>query len=155
MVEIVTEIVGTIVIDGVSHLLERFVDEVGNIIWRAFTDADGDGLPDDYDNPFQIWDEEPDGWLPFPSGGDDEPEQTQTVENIVILTPDGITLLFPNTNSENYNAVVTAANDQWLQLYGATTKDFKYFSVSEALLFIIAACSLFWLFGRIFKRRKL
>lgn len=152
---VVSEIIGYIVIEGVEYLLEKFVDEVGKIIWRAFTDEDGDGEPDDYDNPFTIWDEEPEGWLPFlPKEGDDNEPTEQTFENIVLITPDGPVIMFANPDSEDYKEIAKQANEAWLSSYGATVKPFYIYTVSEALLFIIAGCVLFSFFCKLFKRRK-
>ena len=154
---VVTEIVGTIVVDGVKRLLERFVDELGKIVWRTFADLDGDGVPDDYDNPIDIWDEEPEGWLPFDHVEGELPDDVQSI--VIFMTPDGPAFSYniqqlADGDSALYELVVSKANDYWIEANGAIAKPFRNYSVTEALLFIIAFCSLFWLAGKIFKRRK-
>lgn len=155
--EVAVDIIGTVVVDGITYLLKKVADDAGNFLWQLFTDEDGDNLPDDPENPFDVWNEEPDEWFPFPTESDDPvvSEPTQTIENIVVLAPDGVTLLNPNPDDEDYDSIVSQANDLWLETYGATVKPFEGYSVSEALLFIIAACALFSFFCKIFKRRKL
>lgn len=156
MVAVVEEIIGTVVVEGVTYLLKKVAGEAGNFLWQLFTDEDGDGVPDDPENPWDTWDQEPDEWTPFPQLPDDPviSEPIQTIENIVVITPDGPVIMYANPDSENYNTIVSQANNEWLELYGSTIKPFEVYSVSEALLFIIASCALFWLFGKIFKRRK-
>lgn len=156
------EIVGTIVIEGVKYLLKKVVNEAGKIIWRAFTDDDENGVPDDPENPYQEWDEEPDEWLPLPSDDTSEPvlppADTSTVApigDIVVVTPDGPVMIYAESGGEEYEALVSRATEQWAEKNGATAKPFENYSVSEALLFIIAVCSLFGFFCKIFKRRKL
>lgn len=155
--EVVGDIVGTVVVDGATYLLKKVVGEAGNFLWQLFTDEDGDNLPDDPENPFDVWDQEPDEWFPFPTEPDDPviSEPTQTIENIVVIAPDGVVLINPNPDSDDYDAIVSQANELWAERYGATVKSFEGYSVSEALLFIIAACALFSFFCKIFKRRKL
>lgn len=156
------EIVGTIVIEGVKYLLKKVADEAGKIIWRAFTDEDEDGVPDNPENPFQEWDEEPDEWTPLPSYDTSEPvlppaetSTPATIGDIVLMTPDGPVVLYTESGGEEYDALVSRANEQWLEKNGAAVKPFEHYSVSEALLFLIAVCSLFGFFCKIFKRRKL
>lgn len=154
---VVEEIIGYVIIEGGKYLLKKVVGEAGNFIWQLFTDEDGDYIPDDPENPWDTWEDEPDEWFPLPELPDIPitSEPTNELENIIIIAPDGPIILYANPDSENYNAVVSQANDEWLAMYGATIKPFDGYSVSEALLFIIAGCALFWLFGKIFKRRKL
>lgn len=57
---------------------------------------------------------------------------------------------FYTVGSEAFNELVGYSEDDL-----ALTKPFENYSVSEALLFIIAVCSLFGFFCKIFKRRKL
>lgn len=152
-VAVVEDIIGTVIVDGVTYLLKKVAGEAGDFIWQLFTDEDGDNVPDDPENPWDTWDKEPDEWTPFPELPDtSEPEQT--TENIIFLSPDGPIIMYADPDSDDYLEIVQQANDEWLELYGSTIKPFNYYSVSEALLFIIAGCALFWLFGRIFKRRK-
>ena len=151
---LVTEIVGTIVIDGASYLLQRFVDEVGNIIWRAFTDEDGDRLPDDPENPFAIFDEEPDWWLPFDSTESELPEDVQSL--VIFMTPDGPVFSYnPSEDSLLYDYIIDQVTEQWVEVNGAMVKPFRQYTVSEAFLFIIAVGTIISLLSKIFKRRKM
>lgn len=152
-VAVVEDIIGTVIVDGVTYLLKKVAGEAGDFIWQLFTDEDGDNVPDDPENPWDTWDKEPDEWTPFPELPDTS-ELEQTTENIIFLSPDGPIIMYADPDSDDYLEIVQQANDEWLELYGSTIKPFNYYSVSEALLFIIACCALFWLFGRIFKRRK-
>lgn len=73
---------------------------------------------------------------------------------IVDSDGDGLPDASPNSSfytvgSDAFNELVGYGNDDL-----ALTKPFDYYSVSEALLFIIAGCALYWLFGKIFNRRK-
>lgn len=156
MVEVIEEIIGTVVVDGVTYLLKKVVGEAGNFLWQLFVDEDGDNLPDDPENPWDTWDEEPDEWTPFPINPPVETsEPTQTIGNIVLITPDGPIVFYNgNDNNADYEALVSQATEQWANTNGATKKMFANYSVSEALLFIIAACALFGFFCKIFKRRK-
>ena len=91
-----------------------------------------------------------------PSTSDTAPAvTTQDIGKIVIITPDGPYTIYADNEAENYAELVSVAEERWLERYGATTKDFANYSVSEALLFIIAGCALAGLFAKIFKRRKL
>lgn len=56
---------------------------------------------------------------------------------------------FYTVGSEAFNELVGYRKDDL-----ALTKPFAYYSVSEALLFIVSACALFGFFCKIFKRRK-
>ena len=57
---------------------------------------------------------------------------------------------FYTVGSDAFNELVGYSKDEL-----ALTKPFEYYSVPEALLFVIAACVLFFFFKNIFKRRKL
>lgn len=147
------KIVGTIIVDGVKYLLKKTVDSVGSAIWQAFADEDENGVPDTPDNPFNEWTEEPDEWTPFPPAETSEP--TQTIGDIVLFTPDGPVILYSESGGEEYDALVSQATELWVEKYGAMDKPLHNYSVSEALLFIIAAGTVVSLFCKLFKRRKL
>lgn len=157
----VIEIVGTIIIEGGKYLISKALDEVGNWIWRAFTDEDGDGVPDDPENPFREWDEEPEDWDPFDPIPVDpvvpvdpvEPD-TSTDTQIIIVSPDGSMMIYDETGNLTAEVADTAYS-LWLSENGALDKHFDHYSVSEALLLVIALGSLVGLVSKIFKRRKL
>lgn len=151
----VAEIVGTIIIDGGTYLLQKFIDELGNILWRAFTDEDGDLLPDDPENPFMTWDEEPEGWTAFDPSGSIDDLVTQTV---VFMTPDGPVIGYTLNNLEDstfYDTVSSMVTEQWVYTNGAMVKPYRNYTVTEAYLFIIAVGTIVSLFSKIFKRRKM
>lgn len=150
---VVEEIVGYVIVEGVSYLLRKIVDEAGNFLWQLFTDEDGDYLPDDPENPWDTWVDEPDEWFPLPELPPAS-EPAEEIANVIAIAPEGPIILYADPTAEDYQEIVSQANEQWIELYGATVKPFNGYSVSEALLFIIAGCALFLLFGKIFKRRK-
>lgn len=149
------EIIGTIIIDGVTYLLKKIVDELGNMIWQAFTDDDGDRLPDDPDNPFQIWDHEPEDWNPFlPIDPDTPPVYETPPLQFIIIGPDGTMTIYDEEGNITAEDCDTAYS-LWISENGALDKPFSNYSVSEALLLFIAAGSVVGLIFKIFKRRKL
>lgn len=153
---VVGEIIGTVVVDGAKYLLKKVVDGAGSFLWQLFTDEDEDGVPDDPENPWDTWDKEPDEWTPFPENPPTETsDPTQNIGNVVVITPDGPLVFYDGGNNSDYETLVSQATEQWVNTNGATNKLFKNYSVTEALLFIIAACALFFFFKNIFKRRKL
>ncbi len=159
----VVEIIGTIIIEGGKYLISKALDDLGNWIWRAFTDEDGDLLPDDPYNPFREWDEDPGGWDPFDPipidpviPVDPKPEEptTSTETQIIIVTPDGSMMIYDEAGNITAEIADTAYS-LWLSDNGALDKRFDHYSVSEALLLVIALGSLVGLVSKIFKRRKL
>lgn len=154
----VVEIVGTIVIDGVTYLLQKFFDEAGKLIWRAFFDEDGDNLPDDPENPFMTWDEEPDEWFPFDPSGSFDDLTSQISDTVVFMTPDGPVVLYTLNNLQDstlYDTVSSMVTEKWVEVNGAMVKPYHDYTVSEAYLFIIAVGTIVSLFSKIFKRRKM
>ncbi len=97
--------------------------------------------------------------VPFPSTSNTEnpPAETskQDIGRIVVITPDGVTTMYADNTASTHEEIVQLAKERWLKDNGAMQKPFQYYSVSEGLLFIIAACALVWLFCKIFKRSKL
>lgn len=99
--------------------------------------------------------------IPFPETSDPvlPPAETSTavvdIGKIVVITPDGPVIMYEDASAADIDALTSLADERWLERNGATTKDFSRYSVTEALLFIVAACSLFFLFKNIFKGRKL
>lgn len=153
------EIVGYIIIEGGKYLLKKIVDGAGKAIWRAFTDEDGDQLPDDPENPFREWDEEPDDWEPFDPIPIDpgvsvpvEPEQSDL--RIIIVNPDGTMTIYDSDGTITAEDVDTAYS-LWLSDNGALDKPFNNYTVTEGLLLFIAIGSVVALISKLFKRRKL
>lgn len=155
----VVEIIGTIVIEGGKYLISKLIDEAGKVIWRAFTDEDGDMLPDDPANPFREWDEEPEDWDPFDPVPDDPvvgpgESDTSVETQIIIVSPDGSMMIYDETGNLSAEVADTAYT-LWLSENAALDKPFANYSVSEALLFFIAFGSLVGLVSKLFKRRKM
>lgn len=168
----IVEVFETVVRDGIKYLVKKTVDGVGKKIKQFFRDENGDGVPDTEEPEFWEDDnEEISGGAgesgtdvpvdPFPETSDpvlppaETSSPTYDIGHIVVLTPEGVVTMYADNNASNYAELVSLADERWLQRNGATTKDFSHYSVSEALLFIIAGCALFWLFCKIFNRRKL
>lgn len=151
LVPVAEEIIGTIIIDGAKYLLKKVVDSVGKAIWQAFADEDGDNLPDDPENPFQSWDEEPDTWLPLPSLPSGS--ETSSEISIIIVSPDGTMTIYDGSGKIT-NEVADTAYSLWLSENRALDKPFNNYTVSEFFLFFVAAASVVFLLGKIFKRRK-
>lgn len=82
-------------------------------------------------------------------------EPAQTIGDIVIITPDGPIVLYAESGSEEHDALVSRAEAAWVEKYGAMDKPLHNYSVSEALLFIIACGTVVSLLSKLFKRRKL
>ena len=157
----VIEIIGTIVIEGGKYLISKALDDLGNWIWRAFTDEDGGGVPDDPENPFREWDEEPEDWDPFDPIPVDpvvpvdpvEPDTSNDTQ-IIIVSPDGSMMIYDEAGNITAEVADTAYS-LWLSENGALDKRFENYSVSEALLLFIALGALVGMVCKIFKRRKL
>ena len=107
----VIEIIGTIVIEGGKYLISKALDDLGNWIWRAFTDEDGDGVPDEPENPFREWDEEPEDWDPFDPIPVDpvvpvdpvEPDTSNDTQ-IIIVSPDGSMMIYDEAGNTTAGA---------------------------------------------------
>ena len=132
----------TVVIKGITYLVKKAVDAAGKAISQFFEDKDGDGNPDSDEPVFTLPRDETSTVAPGMSG------------DIVLITPDGPVVMFSDDTS-HYDELCSRAAEQWAEQYGATVKPFTQFSVSEALLFIIAAISIFFFICKIFKRRKM
>lgn len=139
----VIEIIGTIIIEGGKYLISKALDDLGNWIWRAFTDEDGDGVPDDPENPFREWDEEPDGWDPFdPIPIDpvipvdpDTPTDTREV-TIIFISADG-TMTVYDESGELKPEDCDNAYSLWVSENGIMEKKLDNYSVTEGLLALV------------------
>lgn len=141
MGEAVEEIIGTIVIEGGKYLLKKVVNEIGKAIWQAFADEDGDGVPDDPENPFREYDEEPDDWEPFdplpenpivpvdPNPVEPAPQRTIT---FVVVAPDG-TMTVYDESGEITPEDCDYAYSLWVSDNGIMSKKLDNYSVTEGL----------------------
>lgn len=82
-------------------------------------------------------------------------EPTQTIGDIVFITPDGPIVIYADSGSDEHADLVARAESAWVDKYGAMDKPLHNYSVSEALLFIIACGTVVSLLCKLFKRRKL
>ncbi len=144
-----------------GYLLDLDYDtEFDDVLVPLGADFTGDGLPDfgwildEDDNG--IPDASPD--FPFyPAGSDEYHQIVEQSEpfggGIIIMSPDGsMTVYDPDGNlvREDYNE----AYSLWLQDNAALDKPFSFYSVSEALLLIVAISAGVSLVGKLFKRRN-
>lgn len=81
------------------------------------------------------------------------PETKQELQ-IIIVSPDGTMTIYDEAGNITAEVADTAYS-LWLSENGALDKHFDHYSVSEALLLVIALGSLVGLVSKIFKRRKL
>lgn len=81
------------------------------------------------------------------------PETKQELQ-IIIVSPDGTMTIYDEAGNITAEVADTAYS-LWLSENGALDKRFDHYSVSEALLLVIALGSLVGLVSKIFKRRKL
>lgn len=134
----------TVVIKGITYLVKKAVDSAGKAISQFFEDKDGDGNPDSDEPVFTLPRDETSTVSPGMSG------------EIILITPDGPVMMYSDdTNTSHYQELCSRVSEQWAEQYGATVKPFSQYSVTEALLFIIAAISIFFFVCKIFKRRKM
>lgn len=170
MGEAVGVIFEKVIRDGVKYLVKRTVNAIGKKIKEFFRDEDDDGVPDTEEPEFTEDDaEETSG--EGESDTESEPitsdpldpvrppaetsEPTQTIGDIVVITPDGPIVIYAESNSEKHDELVSRAESLWVDKYGAMDKPLHNYSVSEALLFIIACGTVVSLLCKLFKRRKM
>lgn len=147
--------------NGDGYLVDLDYDGDNDDVLVPFgADFSGDGVPDfgwlvdDDDNG--VPDASPD--FPFyPVGSDAYHQIVERSESlsggIIIMSPDGsMTVYDPEGNlvREDYNE----AYSLWLHDNAALDKPFSYYSVTEALLLIVALFAGVSLFGKVFKRRN-
>ncbi len=157
----VVEIIGTIIIEGGKYLISKALDEVGNWIWRAFTDEDGDGVPDDPENPFREWDEEPDDWEPFdPIPIDpvipvdpDTPTDTREV-TIIFISADG-TMTVYDESGEIKPEDCDNAYSLWVSENGIMEKKLDNYSVTEGLLALVLLFTVINFVRGLFRRKDI
>lgn len=113
--------------------------------WGRIIDDNDDGIPDASPE------------APFYPIGSDEYKQIVSRSSgempAVLITPDGI-ISGLDQNDELSAQYSDEVYTLWLQYYGALDKPFKYYTVTEALLLIVAAFAGVSLIGKLFKRRK-
>ena len=115
MEEVIVEIVGSIIIDGITYLVGKAVDGIVHI----FIDEDNDGNPDYPELPdFEI------------------PVETEKDTSIIIVSPDGTMCIYDengNIKAENCDM----AYSLWLSENGVMEKKLDNYSVTEGLLALI------------------
>lgn len=159
MAAIVETVFEVVVRDGIKYLVKKATDSLGKAIRQFFRDEDDDGQPDTEEPEFTEVDEQE-------TSGEGESEtenppattsdqNTYSIGDIVLVTPDGPVALYADTTDSNYDLLVSQATDYWLQTNGAMDKPLKNYSVTEALLFIIATGTVISLICKLFKRRKM
>lgn len=116
----------------------------GQLDWGRVIDDDDNGVPDASDDApfFPIGS---DGYKQFLSGKSNE-------KSFIIVSADGSASVYdPNGDltEQDYNQ----AYSLWIQDNGALDKPFKYYSVTEALLLIVALFAGVSLVGKLFKGR--
>lgn len=145
MGEAVAEIIGTIVIEGGKYLLKKVVNEIGKAIWQAFADEDGDGVPDDPENPFREYDEEPDDWEPFdplpenpiiPVDPNPVEPAPQRIITFFVVAPDG-TMTIYDESGEITPEDCDYAYSLWVSDNGIMSKKLDNYSVTEGLLALV------------------
>jgi len=141
---VVDEVIGWIIKEGVKWLIGFIIGENGEKEPVRFIDDDGDGVPDNPDDPFLPWD-------PTELFPDVEPANEITY---VMINPDGTMTIYDEAGNITAE-VADNAYSLWLSENAALDKPFKNYSVTEALLLIVALGSLVGLVSKIFKRRKL
>lgn len=108
-------------------------------------DSNDDGLPDaSPDAPF------------YPVGSQqyhDIVQQQGTQTSIVIMQPDG-TMCIYDASGNLTEEVCDQAYQLWMSENGAIVKEFANYSVTEAMLFIIAALTFVGFFVKLFKRKR-
>lgn len=80
--------------------------------------------------------------------------ETKRELQIIIVSPDGTMTIYDEAGNITAEVADTAYS-LWLSENGALDKHFEHYSVSEALLLVIALGSLVGMLCKIFKRRKL
>lgn len=81
-------------------------------------------------------------------------QSSQLIGDVILITPDGPIIMYAESGGEEYDVLVSRAEAAWVEKYGAMDKPLHNYSVSEALLFIIACGTVVSLFFKLFKRRK-
>ena len=135
-----------VIVDGDTYVPLPF-DTTGDGVndWGKIVDADDNGIPDaSPEAPF------------YPGGSDGYNQIIQSVrtdeKSFIIVSAEGTVSIYdPNGDltEEDYNQAYTL----WLQDNAALDKPFKNYSVTEALLLIVALFAGVSLIGKLFKRR--
>lgn len=129
----VAEVVGSIVIDGVTYLVGKAVDGIISL----FRDEDGDGVPDLPDLP--------DFEIPVET-------ETQIDKSIIIVSPDGTMCIYDdmgNIKAEDCEL----AYSLWLSDNGVMNKNLDNYSVTEGLLALLVLFSVLNFIRGLFARK--
>lgn len=148
----------TVITGNDKYFLKDLDNDGYNDIFSPTADLTGDGINDflkivcNNDNGLPI--ASPNASF-YPVGSEAFNELVGYGEDDTFLfTPDGLIIKYAESGGEEYDGLVSRATEQWVQKYGAMDKPLHNYSVSEALLFIIAAGSVVGLFLKLFRRRK-
>lgn len=141
---VVEEIVGWIIAEGAKWLIGFIIGEDGEKEPVKFIDDDGDGVPDNPDEPFLPWN--PSELLP-----DVEPEKETSY---IIVSPDGTMTIFDNAGN------ITAENcdfaySLWVSENGIMDKKLDNYSVTEGLLFLILLFTAISFVRGLFRRKDI
>lgn len=121
------------------------VTEDGRDDWVLVVDDDENGIPDaSPDSPF------------FPVGSEGYNQIISSEDygkSLIIVSPDGNISVYDPSGELQYEDF-NEAYSLWLHDNAALDKPFKYYSVTEALLLIVALFAGVSLFGKLFKRRN-
>lgn len=113
--------------------------------WGRIIDDNDDGIPDaSPEAPF------------YPIGSDEYKQivsRSSGEMSAVIISPDG-TISVYDQDCELTEQYIDEAYSLWLKDNSALDKPFKYYTVTEALLLIVAAFAGVSLIGKLFKRRR-
>lgn len=129
--------------DGSNDIISPGGDITGDGIndWLVIVDNDDNGLPDA--SPNAVF---------YPVGSEAFNDLAQGLrDQSVLLTPDGIVYNYSGSGDD----IVSCAESAWVDKYGSMDKPLHNYSVSEALLFIIACGTVVSLLCKVFKRRKM
>lgn len=141
---VIDEIVGWIISEGVKWVIGFIIGEDGEKEPVKFIDDDGDGVPDNPDEPFLPWD--PSELLP-----DVEPEKETSY---IIVNPDGTMTIFDNAGN------ITADNcdfaySLWVSENGIMNKKLDNYSVTEGLLALLLLFTVINFVRGLFRRKDI
>lgn len=142
VVPVVETIVGWVIEDTIKKLIGYIVGDDGELKPVKFTDENGDGVPDNPEEPLLPW-------SPTDIFPDYEPNKVTTY---IIVNPDGTMTIYDesgNITAENCDM----AYSLWLSDNGIMSKKMNNYSVTEGLLFLILLLTAFNFVRGLFRRK--
>lgn len=139
---VVDTVVGWVIEKGVKWLIGLVIGDDGEQTPIKFIDDDGDGVPDNPEEPFLPW-------SPTDIFPDYEPNK---VTSYIIVNPDGTMTIYDeggNITAENCDM----AYSLWLSDNGIMSKKLDNYSVTEGLLFLILLLTAFNFVRGLFRRK--